>query len=1636
VSSQKPKRRRLRRWLVGIGLGLVLVIGTGIVVLRVKFHGAALAGEIEGLLNKRMRGRVEIGSIDWGMTSLPTIATGGWVPITMKNVTVWDRRTDERTRDCFTEASPPPPQRVLETPLITAELDIHALMFGDHDLVFRNVVVTGGNVRLQQISEPYPLHAYDRTIVSLIAAFYPCMRAGFRAGFYAAVPPPRFDVRNVDVKDVDVELLIGPDDDVPWDAPTGPFYNATVSVRDVFIDDAFLYMDPKDPLVSRLYFSVAARGGQTTVRLFDQGVKDGKHDPEYTIELEHLNIERLAQLPEDWLQGARSGVANSLRLKGVARTTEGADIDIHGDLIDWWDRQYDGTWDIHLIAKNMGPTLKRRILTGLSGADVTTRLDMTGPFIALPKIDFELEGLDYDVQFDDPETPKLGFTLDTMTGWVDFVNENGKLDQTVARVRGGKDAGEITLAASFGLPMNVNATLDITKPIDLGPWLPPRVRGAFGQWLSGHLRAGGKSETRLGLTEVDLWLGRNRHEKLTRLHGGEVLTEKDFETIEVAAKPPMKLDAGRTSVTIEGGLNLANQDLLFFVRGRSNDLDVWLRRFGAPRIATSAENMRLEIRGSIVDGETQYALAASGDLRGVPTIDQVHVVARVEDERLFIDSLDSSGMGGTLTGAGTVRLGGAPYVERLELEGHGLDVGKIPGAGAGASGTIRSAKINVRGPLGGKRDAFDWLAITTGYAVSDQLVLMGDRYRDAAICINYPDDELCRRPGAPIDPSDLTACDAAKKGGTCVVGRAQRADGGSVDVTLATPARKRRDTPPVVGTIAVTELPLAVIAEMLDVRPSPVGGIASSTLRIGGTRTSPTADGAIALLETWVLGAFIGDSQLDVKPATDDPRYVTITGRTLHGRLGVEARLGTFAPFPIEMTLTGRRIELDTIVDVQRVLDIDEPLRGWATGKVTVSAELTGKTEPMAWIELDELVAIVDHRDPDGRMVPLRVTALPASGRPAVSMRASPSSVALVCRQSTPDGPAEASCPVRLATPAGVLEVSGEARPEKLALSANGTLDLALIGPLLDRYFDEVSGTVEVKAALAGTFAKPMPEMDILLKDIRIRPTGQDTVVRVAPPNRLGPQPGLIKVANNSLGFTNVRIRVDDTYLGEETEMAVKGSIGLDGITPSSWGLIVDGQIAGKMLLALAPQYVSQASGVATIEELTFSGEGKQPVIRAELGFEPGQPFAIVPRGLRRELALSDGTITVSDAGGKGDHRAYLIRFEDVAGSIDGEGTLADINGSIELIDGAPTYVDVTVDADAIPFRVPRTLDLVVNADDLRLRKYRDGDIDVTGTIELISGRYIRKFDLGQVIRPTASAAPSTPFWEEYPSLGAARLRLDVDIRQFSVDNNLAQIDLTGRRLSIGGTPRDPRIGGDVKVQNGRFRLPGTRVSFTRSSGEIRFVKQQAFPSQTPELQIKSEADYRDPSGQDHLITLHITGTLPELQWDLYTSTGFDKAQTTSLIFLGRTSDQFRTSLGDDAAGGDPTRVDPSTNPGASPLDQVLKDATSDWISLLVEDSLKQVSRLDVARVFVGAGSWGFHGEKKVLENLNVIGDYEQTSRGRTINVRGELKTPWRFATGRPLSLQAQYLDKSFEDIAEEDVSDGQLKLVYRFFIP
>ena len=261
---------------------------------------------------------------------------------------------------------------------------------------------------------------------------------------------------------------------------------------------------------------------------------------------------------------------------------------------------------------------------------------------------------------------------------------------------------------------------------------------------------------------------------------------------------------------------------------------------------------------------------------------------------------------------------------------------------------------------------------------------------------------------------------------------------------------------------------------------------------------------------------------------------------------------------------------------------------------------------------------------------------------------------------------------------------------------------------------------------------------------------------------------GKLQVTNDQLAVTGITISVGDTYGDERAELTVRGGIRMKDFVPRLWALQVDGQLAGKMLLVAAQSAFSAADGVADLT-LSLQGVGRVPNIDGSISFATDRPLAITPRGVGHEISLSQGTITFTD---------QRLDIENLGGLIDGEGQMLGINGVVDLEDWRPVEVDVTGSAQALSFRVPEQLDLILNLTDVRVVGGLAG-VDVTGTVDIVDGRYKRKFNMVKdFLVPARTEEVSTPFYKDNPLLADANLRLDVGVRGFYVDNNVANIEL------------------------------------------------------------------------------------------------------------------------------------------------------------------------------------------------------------------------------------------------------------------
>jgi len=1571
---------------VVILLTITLLASAAVVFLRVRFTGPALAGTLEDLLNENMSGKVEVGSIDWPTEGLSKVVTGGWVPLTLTDVNVWDEEGTE----------------LLHVGKITCEIDVHALMFGDHAFVVRKVVFDTGHVRLEEIREPLKLHAYDYTVFSLMAAFYGKRKPGFEVGVTAGAPP-MFDIRDLELRNMDFTILLALEGRMLEEKQTKEQRRHMTEAKLTGVNGkGFFYTDPSDPLVPKLYFSVGSEAAPLTAERATLRMLD--FDP---LEFDDFALTRFAQLPDEW---PANPVANTLdfAMRAGHAGDDGA-LAVSGQLLDYWDSPYGGTYDIEVgitkaggIAANFEPWM--------GGENLAIAATVSGP-ILFPKLGLHLTDLEYRVPLQDDQPPLL-LTLQEATIGLDLATEQGYLERATAYAReeGAEDVklGKATVSAHFGIsPYYADAQISIDKdePIELRKWLPAGASAIIGSKIYGTFHARGDAsaaddvcakeaeECGLLVDRLDLHLG------AVHLQGGTILASQAMANVRL---DQLHGQAGDTEFTIDGVVHPEAETFDLDVAVDSRDLDTWLKRADITAFAQRAKGT-IHASGTLDDPRARGEL----DLDGVQVIDDLALAFSYGDQVIEIERGSSRGVG-RIEVDGRIRLDKVARAEHIHVRGREVELGKLPGAAGIASGKA-TLDVKVNGPIGPRLGIDAWIA-------ADEVTVLGQRATNLRACYNHDPTDLVCQQAMMLDDAEVARCNGdARNGGMCLVAGVTRVRGGAATAWARTDASGK-----LAGHASIDDLPLDAIAELAGTGKLPAGGTAKLDVDLSGTLSAPTADGQLDVFRTWLLDAYLGDESFTLRAAsTSDPGVecgmgaagppppavgptgkLALCGSLYDGRVVVGAVVATSGKFKTHARVDVRRVEVDPFIDLAALIGSPTPVRAWTTGTITAETELLGDEAPEVQLELSELALLVEREDGDGRPAPLVVSA------------ATPLSLHYDGKTAT------LGRPLTLETPAGKLTLDGYATQKELSLAVSGSLDVKELEPLLATWLDKAEGTIEISGTVKGDLSNPEIDATLQLQKVALRPARQDAELTI--------EQATFQLTPAGLAFDPFAIAVDDQSSGEHAVLEAKGGIKLDKLTPVLWGVVVEGDLAGKMLLAVAPAQLSQASGVAHVH-LDVVGAGARPQISGELTFDPARPFSVMPRGLRRDIILSDGKVEFDED---------QITLEDVSGSIDDEGRISNVNGQIDLVNGSPVGGDITLTADGIPFRVPRTLDLVISAEELQLIWGDDDDGDglpdmsLSGGVEIVQGRFVKNLSFGElVIKPSDSAAgASTPFWETYPMLGRARLDLTIHAGSLSVVNNIANIEMAGE-VRLTGTPRTPELEGEIQVQRGTFKPQFTRARFTRTRGSVTFSRFSRFPDETPVVDISSEADYRDSTGQDHLISLTLQGPFSRLSWDLSTSSGLNKSQTISLILSGKApTDTMRNA--NDPLGVDPNQIDPSTNPTDGAADQLLKDVAGDFISLLVADPLKDIEILDVARVEVGTGSIGFHGERKVATNANVVGDVEQTVRGRTINLRMEVK--WT----NGLTLQLGWLNKDFDDPAEEDVTDREAKVVYRWFLP
>jgi hypothetical protein len=1570
------RRRRALRVLLLLCSVLVVLASTVVAVARIRFHGPPLARLIAGLINEGIRGQVTIGSVEWPLSSLPAFLTGGWIPVEMHDVRVYDDGDAPAGMDALGER-----KLLLRADVAQGQIDAHALAFGHPDFVVKDLRLPGGWARIEEVTMSGPGHDDGAKVISLLGAFRGKQSSSFGAGVSVG-SSSIFDLRDFSFENVTVECSFR-DFDLLLEGVRG---------------SGFLYGDFTDALAERLYFSLqpTVERGRLDIKVY----LDGSDTPGliYDVPLHDVVVKRLAQLPTAW---PRHGMARDLRWDITARSENGAEIETRGAMLGYFNSENGGTYDLMLWARNAGSIVHRFTEGLMGGSDLRALARVTGPMYG-PRVDVQAANVDVWVALA-KDAPPLEVQVPVASAWLDFATESGGVPETLADSAGGKVAASVRLALG---PFWFDLALDILEPIYIEPHLPRAVAadlmaysGAIGKpRLAGTMHVTGDGK-RFGYQDLDLMLGRVHitgdvvHDETSKMH-----------------LPGLHSDMGATRVVTRGTMDLNQGTIDLGMRINADDVPRWLRYFEAPEQAAQKMAGGARITGTFDDPRACAALRMSG----VPMVDEVLTWLDYGRELLTVDlnkrperttpcmrrgSLAASAgksagaLGGSLWASGRLQLGLRPRVLSFVAQGNELDLGKIP-----LVGEVITGRMGLSATASGPFDALD----TRMRASIDGLTIAGDAYRLLTPCATEDGKPAATGAGevclhARPDGSQELAFALAREGGGQLAVRAELDEQAGLG-----------------GELAVTALPIDNLAVIDQAGGFPMGGVLTAAMQLGGTLAAPLLTGNIDWNDSWYERAFLGHTGIRITAPNEET--LRITGSLLQGDVAITADIQNQPPYHASIDLSLRRVELDRLAPELTAMLLSPELqeqgvraRAWLTGDIHIEMPLlaAATTPPQIQARLTEAEVIVDYKDTRGQPVPLR---LHNAHDTPIAIRFDGTRAALLEPVTLvgPDG-------ARFTLETGRLTLEHQDGDT----SAIGSIDVALAGDLDMRLFEpyvsdlvsSVTGKVGVRASVSGPIEAPRVNVELQVKDtIAVRPSGQEAVVSLQ-------EGGRITINDDQLVLTGTEIRVADALTGQEVALDILGGIRLEDFEPVEWTLHMDGQLAGQMLLLAAPELFSRASGTADLS-VSIRGPSDAPKVDANMVFNAEQPLALTLRGLGREIRLSAGELELSDD---------VVEINDLAGEIGDNGRITRASGVVGLVDWDVANMDVTVSADSLPLRVPNELDLLANVSDLRIVGEVSSGLELDGVVEVVDGRYFRRFNLISDVlsleREGGGAAQ--PLFADMPLLANADLDLLVDVRSFSVQNNLAAIHMAGD-IMVTGTPSAPRFDGEIQVSDGVFKLPGARARFTRTWGAVTFSPSRSFPTQTPTVSLQSEGDYRDASGQYHLITFSVSGSWSRAEWDLYTSSGLNKAQTFALLFSGRTPTELRKSLGDEAPGADPGRLETAANTNDNVADQILKDVAGDFISLLVEDTLRNITNLDVARIEIGTGSIGFHGEKQVTDKIRFTGDLEQTGAGRTVDVRGEVQVSDR------VSVEGGARSQTYSDPAEEDLTDYRFRAVYR----
>ncbi len=324
----------------------------------------------------------------------------------------------------------------------------------------------------------------------------------------------------------------------------------------------------------------------------------------------------------------------------------------------------------------------------------------------------------------------------------------------------------------------------------------------------------------------------------------------------------------------------------------------------------------------------------------------------------------------------------------------------------------------------------------------------------------------------------------------------------------------------------------------------------------------------------------------------------------------------------------------------------------------------------------------------------------------------------------------------------------------------------------------------------------------------------------------------------------------------------------------------LNGEVVGDLDLAILGPFVTAISEPTGILHVVAKASGKlaSPQLTGEVSI--AKEVRCRPRGISQELVVTSGRIALA-----GDS----VVISDFKGRLE-TGTI-EVRGRIGLKDWKPDSYDVRLSGTKLAFQ---SRELRVQADAELKLSGRGVVPDVSGDIVVLTGRYSKKFALKDFNFVGREPDTSAPLSQTMPFLAD----MELDLRAVSRDDVEVAVDASAFAITLPlqldlrlrGTPLSPSVGGRITAQAGSIKFPEatltvqeTLVSFTpglsaAEGANIQLVAEGEVPA-------KGEDSTAD---EVYLVSMTLSGTLSEMQFDLSASPGLDRNQTLALLITGK----------------------------------------------------------------------------------------------------------------------------------------------------